>query len=804
MNYMKTEKIQANFFALSQLLIAFITIFTFTACGTSTTPTPSTDDNTDDNNGANGNVVMAIAAGSAHTIALKSDGTIWTWGYNASGQLGDGTTIDRYVPIQIAFMKDVTSIAAGSSHTIALKSDGTVWTWGGNEYGQLGDGTTTDSYVPIQVGSLTNVIAVAAGDDHTIVLKSDGTVWAWGYNYSGQLGNGSTEDSPTPVQVSGLTDVVAISGGYFHSIALKSDGTVWAWGLNYYGQLGNGTTINSTTPVQVNLLTNVTTIASGQFHVIALKNDNTVWTWGNNEYGQLGDGTTIDSLTPVQICDAGESAPCSSHLSDVTAVTTGGWSLIRVEYQDIQSYSVALKADGTVWTWGRNKYGQLGDGTTNDSAIPVQTGGFEGVSAIAAGGSHTVALKSDGTVWTWGSNEYGQLGDGTTIDSFIPIQASSLTDATDNDDGMIYSVSGTVEGLAGTLVLQNNGRDDLPIGENGSFTFTTPLTVGSPYNVTILTQPSGQKCVVENGKGRLYSANVTAVTVNCRNLFSDVKAVAAGTFHTTALKNDGSVWTWGSNVYGQLGDGTTIDRSTPLLVSNLTDVVDIAVGYFHTIALKTDGTVWTWGMNEYGQLGNGTRIDSYEPLQVNGLTDVIAVDAAYFHTVVLKNDGTVWAWGRDSFGLLGITTTETCRYSNLDCSTTPLQVTSLASVTSIAVGKLHTVALKNDGTVWAWGGNYQGKLGDGTTIDSFTPVQVCDAGEIAPCSSYLTDVTAIAAGDGHTIVLKSDGTVWAWGYNNSGQLGNGNTMSKKRGVRLNTLRRSKRYGIVFHGPETSY
>ena len=197
-----------------------------------------------------------IACGAYHTIALKSDGTVWAWGANQAGQLGDGTHIDNTdiihagIPVQVSSLSGVTAIAGGRDHTAALKSDGTVWAWGYNYYGQLGDGTTTNSYTPVQVSSLSGVTAIAGGYYHTIALKSDGTVWTWGNNDIGQLGDGTTNNRLTPVQVSGLSGVTAIAGGYSHTIALKSGGTVWAWGYNKDGQLGNVTIKNWSTPVQ--------------------------------------------------------------------------------------------------------------------------------------------------------------------------------------------------------------------------------------------------------------------------------------------------------------------------------------------------------------------------------------------------------------------------------------------------------------------------------------------------------------------------------------------------------------------------
>ena len=238
-----------------------------------------------------------------HTVYLKNDGTVWVWGNNSNGQLGNGSTTQSAVALQISGLSSVTAVAAGYAHTVALKSDGTVWAWGNNSNGQLGNGTTTDSSIPAQAW-LSGMVAIAAGNTHTVALRNDVTnvsVWAWGNNSHGQLGNGTTTDSSTPVQVSGLSEGTAIAAGSGHTVVLKNDGTVWAWGNNSHGQLGNGSTTNSSIPVQVSGLSEGTAIAAGYEYTVGLRMDNEVWAWGNNFYGQLGDGTTIDRWIPVQV-----------------------------------------------------------------------------------------------------------------------------------------------------------------------------------------------------------------------------------------------------------------------------------------------------------------------------------------------------------------------------------------------------------------------------------------------------------------------------------------------------------------------
>jgi alpha-tubulin suppressor-like RCC1 family protein len=338
------------------------------------------------------------------------------------------------------------------------------------------------------------------------------------------------------------------------------------------------------------------------------------------------------------------------------------------------NHVVALKMDGTVYAVGSNGYGQLGDGTALDSGSPVRVSGLVDVTAVAAGDGHSVALTDDGTVWTWGANGKGQLGNGTTTDSPAPVEVSALM---------------------------------------------------------------------------------------------DVVAVAAGSDHTIALKGDGRVWAWGHNWKGQLGDGTTTDSLIPVEVSTLVDVVAIAAGSNHSIALKDDGTVWAWGDNDDGQLGDGTTIDRPTPVAVSAFVDVVAIAAGSNHSIALKDNGTVWAWGENKNGRLGDGTTKN--------RLTPIQVSELFDVIAIAAGQSHTIALRADGTVWAWGNNGDGRLGNGESGSSErTPVQV----------SGLGNIVAIAAGGSSTFALKDDGSVWAWGNNDDRQLGDCTTTGRTTPVQV--------------------
>jgi alpha-tubulin suppressor-like RCC1 family protein len=373
-------------------------------------------------------LALTVVGGLTAPAHATGPGLVAAWGYNASGQLGNGTNSSSNVPVQSA-LTGATAVAIGGYHTLALQADGTVLAWGQGTRGQLGNGTFANSSVPVQVldpsdpsGRLTGVIAVGNGGlFHNLALKSNGTVVAWGWNENGQLGNGSYTNSSVAVQVldpsdpSGrLTGIIAVvPGSQRHSLAVRSNGTVVAWGYNGMGALGTGGYTSSNVPRPVvdpadptGRLTGVTSVAGGIHHSVALKSDGSVVSWGWNGYGQLGNGTFSDTTVPV---------PAS--VSGVTAVSTSGYHV------------VALKGDGSVVTWGHNDYGQLGNGTNAHNPAPV-TAISSGVTSVSAGVFHNLALKSDGSVAAWGWNQDGQLGNGTNANSSVPVAVSGLAGVT--------------------------------------------------------------------------------------------------------------------------------------------------------------------------------------------------------------------------------------------------------------------------------------------------------------------------------------------------------------------------------------
>jgi alpha-tubulin suppressor-like RCC1 family protein len=346
---------------------------------------------------------QSVAAGSVHSIAIKTDGTLWAWGYNEYGQLGDGTTVfNRNVPKQIGNDNNWQSIDGGERHTVGIKNDGTIWAWGYNTTGYLGDGTTSNKSVPTQIGNESNWKNVSVGYYHTLAIKTDGTLWAWGGNIYGELG--TTNYAIGPKLIGGIFNWQSIAAGSYHSMAIKTDGTLWACGNNEYGQIGDGTTTNKSILSQIGDSSDWKSVAGGDSHTIAIKNDGTLWAWGKNKDGQLGDGTYTDRNIPTKI---GED---------------NNWQNIAGG----NSHTIATKSDGTLWSWGHNDYGQLGDETTAfNRNVPKQIGNDNNWQSVSGGILHTIAIKQNGTLWAWGNNRYGQLGEGANIFSInIPIAIS--------------------------------------------------------------------------------------------------------------------------------------------------------------------------------------------------------------------------------------------------------------------------------------------------------------------------------------------------------------------------------------------
>lgn len=338
-----------------------------------------------------------ISAGNSTNTAIKNDGTLWCWGANINGSLGDGTANNSSVPKQISNTNDWKSIHAGGFYTMAIKNDGTLWGWGQNT-GNMGDGGGSSQYmVPTQIGQDNTWQTLSCGGSHTLALRTNGRLWVWGQNNYGQLGMSNGQNNFFPDEI-GPDTWISIAAGNQHSVGVKSDGTLWTWGYNDKGQLGDGTTTNRNAPVQIGTATNWRKVSASITNTFAIKADGTLWGWGDNQYGQLGDYSMEDRLTPVQV---GQDV-------DWKSVDAAG------------AHTIAIKNNGSLWVWGLNNYGQLGSGNTTNQNHPVQVGTALDWNKAEGNVTSTIALKNDGTIWTWGRNFFGQLGNGNTTNRSTP------------------------------------------------------------------------------------------------------------------------------------------------------------------------------------------------------------------------------------------------------------------------------------------------------------------------------------------------------------------------------------------------
>lgn len=478
--------------------------------------------------------VVSISAMDRHTLAVKQDGTLWAWGWNAVGQVGDGTLENRQSPVKImdnVLLPNSTeklTASAGVEFSVVLDGNSKVVAWGNNSSGQLGDGIAFMTSTPVLSYEMgTDVKYISGGEENTVVLHENGQVSVWGENYCGELGRGTygNADIPKEAKIQGLSNMISVDAGYHHTLALDADGKVWSWGKNANGQLGNGTQENNAATPSV-VAENVKTIAAGNTHSLAVKNDGTILSWGDNSYGKLGETAGGVRLTPTAL------AP----LQNVKAVAAG------------MDHSVALLEDGTVWTWGRNNRGQLGDGTQQDSAVPIQVTGLPTITAISAKGNHTMALDETGYVWLWGDNWYRQ--------------------------------------------------------------------VMNDWQSEIVNQPTK------------------------RTDISNIVDISAHDRESMVLKSDGTVWGWGQNENGRLGDGSKTDRPEPVQMLDVAGVQapenstlghSIAAGFFHAAA-NAGGQVYSTGWNNKAQLANGRVMNKNAPYEMDNAVNHfygVSFDDAY-------------------------------------------------------------------------------------------------------------------------------------------------------------------------------
>ena len=827
-----------------------------------------------------GKVIVRLAGGTSHCLALCADGSLAAWGDNSSGQLGNNSNTDSSIPVSVTTDgalagKTVISIAAGESHSLALCADGSLFAWGSNSSGQIGNAgdAYTNCLVPVAVatnGALAGktVTAIAVGSAHNLALCSDGSVVAWGVANNGQLGNGGTVDRNTPFAVStsgvlaGKT-VTSIAAGVAHSLALCADGTLATWGYNINGQLGNNSSTNTTVPVAINgfgVLSGKTVVAigAGGYHGLALRSDGVLAAWGYNNYGQLGINSTTDSPVPVAVTASGVLAG-----KTIRSLAAG------------DSHCLVHCTDGSLIGWGRNYEGQLGNNTITNSSLPVAavtsslaSGEKFMALALASTGAHSMAVVAvplptstslaasavTGTTATLKGRinaannavtvvfEYGL---DSTYGSSLAGSPAAVSGATDTAvtaaisglmPGTVYhyrvvasATGGTVRsadmvfttlsdnaklaGLAVNSTALVPGFAKLTTGYMATVPFaTTGVTAtpatdqpGATVKINGVTVASGSasgainlvvgnntlttRVTAEDGiTTKTYIITVTRLPQQFAfNAATDVPVTAngftAGGYPVNIILNyaplPGTVLTMVSNTGLGFTDGTfaNLAQGQRITLTFNGTPYDFVANYYggsgNDLMLQWANTQLAgWGANNYGQLGDATTTRRLRPNAVDasgvlaGKT-ITAVAEGYLHSLALCSDGTLAAWGYNVYGQLG---NRSAAPSSVPVAVDSSGVLAGKTVIAISAGPFHNLALCSDGTLAAWGYNNYGQLGTGDTLTSTVPVLV------TPGTALLgKQVVAVAAGAYHSFALCADGSVAGWGFNDDGELGNGNT-----------------------------
>jgi alpha-tubulin suppressor-like RCC1 family protein len=619
---------------------------------------------------------------SGSSLAIKTDGTLWSWGLNNYGQLGLDDNVNRSSPTQISSENTIwASISSYGNHSAAIKLDGTLWTWGKGSSGNLGNNDTKSVSSPIQTLTSGNSWKnISTGCDFTSAIKTDGTLWGWGLNNFGSLANNSAINHSSPVQtVSAGTNWKVVSSGLYNTLGIKTDGTLWGWGDSKGLGIGEFVGLCVSSPVQtISGGTNWKKSSTSGVHSISLKTDGSLWMWGCNDLGQLGNGCLIDAHSPTQICSFstnwrqvkasyktsaainseghaclwGKAASClegyitgntndllvwgcgiSSLIAPISSLNIPksvypktlncDWIKVSSQHQNV----AAIRPDNSLFIGGCND-GKIGNGGT-----ATTTGSFENLCGswcdVFIGVNHVSGIKTDGTLWTWGCGAAGGLGDNSTISKSSPVQTIS-----GGTDWKSVNLSRNLHSAAiktnGSLWLWGCGQCGVH-GNNSTINRSSPVQT------------------------------ISGGTNWC--------CVAIGRQTAIAIKTDGSLWAWGWNGCGKTT--LTTNRSSPVQILAGSNNSQVSMKADTVGTIRSDGSLWLWGWGQYGVHGNNSVVNRSSPVQtVSGGTDWCSVVAACTQTGALKTDGTLWMWGCNGFG-----STSTTVFSN----SSPIQLTAGAT-----------------------------------------------------------------------------------------------------------------------------
>ncbi len=746
-----------------------------------------------------GPLLRTVDAGTRHTCALDEGGGVWCWGWNASGQLGDGSRALRTTPVAVRGLPGAAiALSVGDDHACVLIREGGVYCWGANAGGRLGDGTTVNRDVAVPVNGLEQgVTAVAAGSNFTCAAGESGVV-CWGRNPWGQLGDGALEDHLVPSAVPGLSDPVrALAAGGGHVCALTETGAVKCWGRGGNGQLGDGEwqlagAGDHPAPVAVTgLASGVRAISAGEQHSCALDGAGVARCWGNNLDGQLGQ-SGVPLLEMPQW-------PVSDLPLDALDLAAGG------------NHSCAVFSDGKVWCWGSNRQGQLARPSGAYSPRPHVVPGLPAMRSVANGSRHSCAVSAEGSAYCWGDGETGQLGAGdrnrrrepVAVDwSAVPNPGARAMLRLDSATGFVHKHivrgSGTPVSFgwilhdvpANAICYIRRHPDDvgifrIPRGElaQGGWTSTTLhawATGDRGFYIACSGGPRSLPVTLSIDEAE-YPLEITIAGDGAGVVISEPEGIDCGST-CTASRTVGSPLTLaavsdapGSAFVSWSGACDSWKDSCDLVMSGARQVTanfvrlregnrQISAGSGYSCGLDAAGDVWCWGRSLWVKSGLAGSARVSWPERVEGLPGPMrAVAVGDSHACAASESGRVWCWGGNDRGQLGD--------GSFVSRETPVEVQGLGSnVRAVAAGPAHSCAITGVGAIRCWGANNAGQLGSGgSAAASNRPVTV---------SGITQDARAIGAGGSHTCALMTGGEVRCWGGNGFGQLGTGDRIRR--------------------------
>jgi alpha-tubulin suppressor-like RCC1 family protein len=657
--------------------------------------------------------VIATSDGSEHNCALLATGTVYCWGANSYGQLGNGTTRHSRIPVQVSGITNAIGITARDATSCAVLATGEVRCWG-NFYSIGGSNTAYNALTPETMAGVSNAIEVSLGWGHACTLLNTGQVKCWGYNSNGQLGAGDYNPSAAPLLVASINNAVSISAAEERTCAVLASGAMKCWGIIAYNDDGF---ISSPLPVSISGIGNAKKVSLGNWtHGCALLASGAVTCWDLAHVGQPGTG--------------------------LPAAVGGINNAVDVSASD--DSSCAVLTDGKTKCWGRR---WLGNGTHADSATPVTVSGIDKATSISIGDdSHANCVVDGGTVRCWGDNNNEQLVNQAIARSNAPVTISGFSTAIAVNSG--YN-SRCIVVADGTVACQPRYEAMRTISGVSN---AAAVDAGFDHSCA-LTALGTVQCWGRNYYGQLGNGtrNDSGMPVTVAGITNAV-ILGAGEQHSCVLLVTGGIRCWGQNVHGQLGNGNNNSSLTPSAVSDISSAVAISAGERHSCAVLSAGVVRCWGENGAGQLGNGSTTHTNVPVAVSGLTNVVAVSAGRTHSCALIDSGAVSCWGNNTDGQLG-------NGSSVN-STIPVAVTGITTAVAIEVSDTYSCAVLSSGAARCWGSNRAGQLGnDSSAAVSRTPVAV----------KGVVDAAAISAGKDYNCAVLGNGELQCWGNNYYGQ-----------------------------------